>query len=175
MAKKLNQTGNTHKHNTHTYTGAQQVVNASTCAHSMLWSHIQTGSCRRPAASVWLWLSGVPFLISVSSHRCVFLLCVCMTACVHAAVATRRHPLRHPIPTQARPPSLLPPPRRISRHACWGPHHSQSCIHGKFNFSRHTGMICTLTQGSISSGELCLKLKKQAEDVFYNGAAPSKI
>lgn len=31
-------------------------------------------------------------------------------------------------------------------------------------------MICTLTQGSISPGELCLKLKKQAEAIFYNGA-----
>lgn len=37
---------------------------------------------QRPTVSVWSWLSGVPFHMSVSSHRCVFLpLCVC-TVCL---------------------------------------------------------------------------------------------
>lgn len=148
---------------------AQQVVNGSTCARSMLWSHTQTGSCRRPAASVWLWLSGIPFLTGVSSHRCVFL-CVYVPLWRHVCVCVCSRP-SVTVPVLTRYPI---PPRRISRRACRGPHHSQSRIHGKFNFFDTLGWFVPW-HGALSRPANCVSnWKSKRRTSFTMGPSRAK-
>lgn len=111
---------NTDKHNT----------------HGGLWLgvHVHTACCMKLyttgnlLASMWLWLSGVLFHISMSSHTAGVLSWVCVCVCERdgmlawAAVTNHR-------------PASTPTPRKISPRSCWGPHHSQLCIHWKFIFS----------------------------------------
>lgn len=175
--QKFNQTG-IHV-NAHIHTHSQQVVITAACVRSMLRSHTQTGSCWQPAASVWLWLSVVLFLISVLSHRCFLLCCVCVCwawwhvcTLVCAAVATPASPSCVHTP----PP---PPPWRISLCAQWGGveglHHSQSFIHRKFNFSDTLGWF-VLWHGLYLTQRIVSQIEKVSKGhFFHNGSEQSKI